>query len=97
MVGDTPGIYISGGVGMLIALLAPAFHHLRLVDIEAVNEALATVWWRRQSGLGRSYVDEAKDETCVEEGEPESAGTAPELHICNFAPASPEPLACPNC
>ena len=28
IVGDTPGIYIAGGVSLLIALLAPAFHHL---------------------------------------------------------------------
>ncbi len=32
MVGDTMGIYIAGGVGLLIALLAPAFHHLSVVD-----------------------------------------------------------------
>ncbi len=31
-VGDTPGIFIAGGVGLLIALLAPAFHHLAVVD-----------------------------------------------------------------
>jgi len=29
---DTPGIYIGGGVGLLIALLAPAFHHLTVED-----------------------------------------------------------------
>ena len=32
MVGDTPGIFIAGGVGLLIALLAPAFHHLTVED-----------------------------------------------------------------
>ena len=32
IVGDTTGIYIVGGVGLLIALLAPAFHHLTVVD-----------------------------------------------------------------
>jgi len=32
VVGDTPGIYIAVGVGLLIALLAPAFHHLAVVD-----------------------------------------------------------------
>ena len=32
MVGQTPGIYIGGSVGLLIALLAPAFHHLSVVD-----------------------------------------------------------------
>ena len=32
IVGDTPGIYIGGGLGLLIALLAPAFHHLTVVD-----------------------------------------------------------------
>lgn len=32
MVGETPGIYIAVGVGLLIALLAPAFHHLTVVD-----------------------------------------------------------------
>jgi hypothetical protein len=63
---------------MLIAVLAPPFHHLRMFDIEAVNEALATVWWRRQSGLGRSYLDGEADELCVEEGKPESVGTTPE-------------------
>jgi len=31
-VGDAPGIFIGGGVGLLIALLAPAFHHLEVVD-----------------------------------------------------------------
>ncbi len=31
-VGDTPGIFIAGGVGLLIALLAPAFHHLTVED-----------------------------------------------------------------
>ena len=32
IVGVTPGILIAGGVGLLIALLAPAFHHLTVVD-----------------------------------------------------------------
>ncbi len=31
-VGDVPGIYVAGGVGLLIALLAPAFHHLTVKD-----------------------------------------------------------------
>ena len=30
--GDTPGMYIAGSVGLLIALLAPAFHHLTVED-----------------------------------------------------------------
>ena len=32
VVGDTQGFYIAGGVGLLLALLAPAFHHLTVVD-----------------------------------------------------------------
>jgi hypothetical protein len=32
IIGETPGIYIGGGVGLLIALLAPAFHHLTVED-----------------------------------------------------------------
>lgn len=32
VIGDTPGIFIAGGVGLLIALLAPTFHHLTVVD-----------------------------------------------------------------
>ena len=32
IVGETPGIYIAGGVSLLIALLAPAFHHLTVQD-----------------------------------------------------------------
>ena len=32
IVGETPGIYIGGGVGLLIALLGPAFHHLTVED-----------------------------------------------------------------
>jgi hypothetical protein len=32
IIGDMPGIYIGGGVGLLIALLAPAFHHLTVND-----------------------------------------------------------------
>lgn len=31
-IGDTLGIYIAGGVGLLIALLAPMFHHLNVKD-----------------------------------------------------------------
>jgi hypothetical protein len=31
-VGNTPGVYIGGGVGLLIALLAPAFHYLTVED-----------------------------------------------------------------
>lgn len=31
-IGDTLGIYIAGGVGLLIALLAPMFHHLTVKD-----------------------------------------------------------------
>jgi hypothetical protein len=31
-VDDTPGIFILGGVGLLIALLAAAFHHLTVED-----------------------------------------------------------------
>lgn len=32
MIGETPGRFIGGGVVLLIALLAPAFHHLTVVD-----------------------------------------------------------------
>jgi hypothetical protein len=32
VVGDTPGIYIGGGVGLLIALLGPCFHQLTVED-----------------------------------------------------------------
>jgi hypothetical protein len=32
MAGETMGIYIAGGVGLLIALLAPCFHHLTVED-----------------------------------------------------------------
>ncbi len=32
MIGETTGMFIGGGVGLLIALLAPAFHHLTVVD-----------------------------------------------------------------
>jgi hypothetical protein len=32
MVADTPSVFIAGGVGLLIALLAPAFHHLTVED-----------------------------------------------------------------
>jgi hypothetical protein len=32
IVGDTPGIFIAVAVGLLIALLAPAFHHLAVED-----------------------------------------------------------------
>jgi len=31
-VGETPGVYVGGGVGLLFALLAPALHHLTVVD-----------------------------------------------------------------
>lgn len=30
--GDLPGIYVAGSVGLLIAVLAPAFHHLTVED-----------------------------------------------------------------
>ncbi len=32
VIGETPGFFIGGGVGLLLALLAPAFHHLTVVD-----------------------------------------------------------------
>lgn len=32
MVGDSPGVLIAGSVGLLIALLASAFHHLTVED-----------------------------------------------------------------
>ena len=32
MIDDTPGICIAGSVGLLIVLLAPAVHHLAVVD-----------------------------------------------------------------
>ena len=32
MVGDTTGVYIGGGLGLLIALFASAFHHLTVED-----------------------------------------------------------------
>lgn len=32
MIGDKPGIFITGGVGVLIALLAPCFHNLTVAD-----------------------------------------------------------------
>ena len=32
LIGDAPGINVGGGVGVLIALLAPAFHHLTVED-----------------------------------------------------------------
>lgn len=31
-IGDTTGIFIAGGVGLLIALLAPCFHNLTVAD-----------------------------------------------------------------
>lgn len=31
-VGHTPGVYIAGGVGLLLASLAPCFHHLTVQD-----------------------------------------------------------------
>lgn len=30
--GDTPGVFIGGGVALVIAFLAPAFHHLTVED-----------------------------------------------------------------
>ena len=32
IIGEIPGIYIGGGVGLLIALLGPCFHHLTVMD-----------------------------------------------------------------
>jgi hypothetical protein len=32
IVGETPGFYIGGGAGLLIALLGPCFHHLTVED-----------------------------------------------------------------
>ena len=32
MVGETPGMYIAGSVGLLIASLATCFHHLTVRD-----------------------------------------------------------------
>lgn len=32
LIGETSGCVIGGSVGLLIALLAPAFHHLTVVD-----------------------------------------------------------------
>ncbi len=32
IIGETPGIYIGGGVGLVIALLGPCFHHLTVED-----------------------------------------------------------------
>ena len=32
LIGDKPGVYIGGGVGLLIALLGPCFHHLTVED-----------------------------------------------------------------
>jgi hypothetical protein len=32
IVSDTPGMFVAGGVGLLIAWLAPAFHHLAVED-----------------------------------------------------------------
>ena len=32
MVGESAGIYIAGGVSLLIVLLAPCFHHLTVAD-----------------------------------------------------------------
>ena len=32
LIGETPGIYIGGGVGLLIGLLGPCFHHLTVED-----------------------------------------------------------------
>lgn len=36
MVGDTPGILIAAGVGLLIGMLAPCFHHLTVVNQDEV-------------------------------------------------------------
>lgn len=33
LVGDTPGIYVAAAVGLVIALLGPAFHHLTIEDL----------------------------------------------------------------
>lgn len=33
-VDDTPGFYIAGGAGLLIASLAPAFHHITVVGLD---------------------------------------------------------------
>ena len=32
IIGHTPGVYIAGGVGLLLASLAPCFHHLTVQD-----------------------------------------------------------------
>jgi hypothetical protein len=32
LVGETSGFFIGSGVGLLIAFLAPAFHHLTIID-----------------------------------------------------------------
>jgi hypothetical protein len=32
VIGDSPGVYIGGGVSLLIASLGPAFHHLTVED-----------------------------------------------------------------
>jgi hypothetical protein len=32
IIGERPGFYIGGGVGLLIALLGPCFHHLTVED-----------------------------------------------------------------
>jgi len=33
MVGEAMGLYVAGGVGLLLALLAPCFHHLTVQDL----------------------------------------------------------------
>jgi len=38
ILGETPGFYIGGGVGLLIALLGPCFHHL---TVEGQGDVLA--------------------------------------------------------
>ena len=66
MVSDTPGIYIAGGISLLIALLTPAFYHLTVVD---QGESLAirfgpiplfrrTVWYADIDGVevGRTLI-----------------------------------------
>ena len=34
-VGNAPGIFIGDGIGLLFTLLAPAFHHLTVMDLLA--------------------------------------------------------------
>jgi hypothetical protein len=37
LVRETPGIFIAGSVGLLIALFAPAFHHLSVTHGAALS------------------------------------------------------------